>query len=455
MGISLVEATTALLKGASLSWPKFEDHKAGSIRLDSPGQRRLCRFLLKQPAARLTAPDESFFNGLIETWNDSADPASEIASGGATPASGVWRLARLEASGFGGLTIFGGPVFNIWIGGENWCLEGQNGSGKTSFTNAILWALTGQRLREQEGLVLDEGARTPVYSDTGVPIGTWPSLISYPEKVSDLKGEAKVWVRLTFKNAAHETAVAYRETTSPLEGNPQTIAQVDSCLLAVPQLIETGLLMPARISRIGFGKKSESLYEAVKLLTGLDQLADVAEAARLVAHGAQPFLKYAKQNGIEQEVKRFNDSIAKAEEQAASTGVDVSKLRTLGQNDLGIALAKLAKDASTKAGEHLATLKAEIAEGLDTAKSEVRNVIKQAVANARAILNQGEKTIPVFEAWMALTGAEADANFKALCGICRLRQRSNIWGFYPTLRFEPKLLRVYASYASSGRAGQA
>jgi ABC-type multidrug transport system ATPase subunit len=64
-----------------------------------------------------------------------------------------WRLDRIEAFGFGGLTIFGGKPFDLYIGGTNWCLEGQNGSGKTSLVSALLWALTGKRIREHEGPV--------------------------------------------------------------------------------------------------------------------------------------------------------------------------------------------------------------------------------------------------------------------------------------------------------------
>ncbi len=413
MGISLAEATATLLKGSPLSWAKFQDHKAGTISLGS-AQRRLLKFLLKQPSSKLTSPDGVIFQGLIDAWNDPSDPAHEGDGNAKTASFGVWRLVKLQASGFGGLNVFGGPTFELWINGENWCLEGQNGSGKTSFANAILWVLTGKRLTEQEGLANDDGRRAPVYSDSGVEIGQWPPLISYPEKASDLNKEAKVWVRLMFDNGQGETAIAYRETKSPLAGNPQMISQIDSRLLAIPQLIETGLLMPARIPRIGFGNKSQSLYEAVKLLTGLDQLADIAETARLITHRAQPFLKYAKQQGVEIQEKKFNENITKAEEKGRAVGFDTSQLRILGQKNLGASLKALSAEASVKAGEHLATLQTEIAEGLDTAKPSVRDKIKNAAASARAILVQGVKSIPEFEAWTALKLAKEDENFKRL-----------------------------------------
>ena len=47
--------------------------------------------------------------------------------------------------------------------------------------------------------------------------------------------------------------------------------------------------MPARFARIGFGEKSHSIYEAVKLLTGLDQLADIGEGAAGFSHKAKRF----------------------------------------------------------------------------------------------------------------------------------------------------------------------
>ncbi len=193
LSISFAEATAALLNGTTLSWGKFEDHKAGSICLGAPGQRRLLSFLLKRPTTKVAVADESLFAGLIAAWNDTSDPASSAAHSPTGASVGPWRLTSLEASGFGGLTFFGGPTFTQWIGGENWCLEGQNGSGKSSFANAILWALSGYRVREQEGLVLESGVRAPVYNDVGKEIGKWPSLVSYPEKASDLSKVAEAW----------------------------------------------------------------------------------------------------------------------------------------------------------------------------------------------------------------------------------------------------------------------
>ena len=158
MGMSLAETIGLLLAGKKLSWNKYKDHKAGSITLDKSEQRRLLEFLLAAESSKVASGDESLFAGLIAAWeNKGHDPAKIKAEGDSKASTKSWRLDRIEAFGFGGLTIFGGKPFDLRVGGNNWCLEGQNGSGKTSLVSAILWALTGKRIREHEGPVEERG----------------------------------------------------------------------------------------------------------------------------------------------------------------------------------------------------------------------------------------------------------------------------------------------------------
>lgn len=415
MAVSLAEATKSLLSGTALSWQKFEDHKAGSVTLHTPAARRVFQYLLKQNSTKVAEADENFFQGLIAAWKDEqSDPASDAEQATSGDAGGSWRLERVEASCFGGLTTLNGPPFDVWISGENWCLEGQNGSGKTSFASAVLWALTGKRIREQDGLIDDEGNRAPVFNDKGTQIGEWPPLASYPATIQELKNNVEVWVRLTFKNEKGDTALAFRKILSPAAGDPKAEISIEPKLLTAPQLIETGLLMPARLPRIGFGEKSQSLYEAIKLLTGLDQLADIAEGAGRLTHKGQRFLKYARDQGIDVQKNKFDDNIGKAEAKAQELKVDISNLKTLGQKNLIKELRDAAKAASDQAGANLATLKTEIAATVDTDKSDGRAKIKRAVATARSLLEQGTKGIAVFEAWAALKNALDDEQFKKL-----------------------------------------
>ena len=58
MAISFVEASQCLLGGEPLAWAAFEKHKAGSLTLAKPRQRRLFAFLLAQDRAKVARGDE-------------------------------------------------------------------------------------------------------------------------------------------------------------------------------------------------------------------------------------------------------------------------------------------------------------------------------------------------------------------------------------------------------------
>lgn len=417
MAISFVEATRCLLGGKLLAWAAFEEHKAGSLRLDKPGQRRLFAFLLDQDRTKVASGDEDLFVGLIAAWNnDDVDPAADVAIENPEPSRNIWRLDRIEASGFGGLTLYGGPLFDMRVDGKNWCLSGQNGSGKTSLASAILWAMTGKRIREQEGPIDEHGERSAVTNETGKKLGDWPSFASYPATVYDLIKAVEVWVRLTFVNQQGEIATAYRKMICSSKGDPISEVMIDSKLLIAPELLETGLLMPARLVRIGFGEKSGSLYEAVKMLTGLDQLADIADGCGQFTHSGRRFLKYGKDNGLDRWVTKFTEEMTNAVEKATELQFDLPEKRTLGVQTLVADLKQAATGASAEAGAHLATLKSEIAAAIETSTAEGRTAVRNAVSSARAIVNQSMKTIALFEAWTALKEAKDDVEFAGFPG---------------------------------------
>ena len=102
---------------------------------------------------------------MIAAWKDEdSDPTPDVSEFDPGASDGPWRFHRIETTNFGGLNTYGGPIFALEIGGANWCLEGSNGSGKTLLASAIIWALTGYRLREHDGLELQGGVREPVYN---------------------------------------------------------------------------------------------------------------------------------------------------------------------------------------------------------------------------------------------------------------------------------------------------
>ena len=415
MEVSFIEAIRCLLGGEPLAWDAFEEHEAWSLTLGKPGQRRLLAFLLAQDRAEVARGDEGLFAGLIAAWNqDGGDPASDRPTEAQVSFKDVWRLDRIEASGFGGLTLFGGPPFDLRVDGQNWCLNGQNGSGKTSLASAILWALTGKRIREQEGPVDEHGARSAVINETGKKLGDWPSFASYPATESDLIKPVEVCVRLTFVNQQAEVATAYRRMVCPLKGNPTPEVKIDPRLVVAPELLETGLLMPARLTRIGFGDKSGSLYEAVKMLTGLDQLADIAEGCNRFTHGGRLFLKYGKDNGLEHWHTKFTEEMAKAVEKADELHFVLPEKRALGGKMLVADIKQAAASSSAEEGTHLATLKSEIAPAIDTTTAEGRMAVRSAVGTARVIVNQGTKSIALLDAWAALKEAKDDAAFASM-----------------------------------------
>lgn len=415
MALSFYEAKQRLLSGAPLTWAKFGDHKAGSVHLASAGARRLFHFLLSCEQDKVVDAHESLFDDLVAAWKlETFDPATESQLSGMAENAGPWRLARIETSGFGGLNQAGGPPFVVPFDEANWCLEGQNGSGKTSLASAIIWAMTGYRCRDEDGLYVETGVRTPVKDDAGSIIGDWPSIVSYPNSAMELAGTAETSVRLTFHDPAGNTAHAYRKLLAAPGAQPQIEVDISPDLMKSPELLEVGLLMPARLARIGFGERSRSIYDAVKLLTGLDQLAAIAEGAANFTHRSKRFLKYALDKGGDTIAARLEAALERASQTAVTIDFD---LKVAGKReDKGYAqeLRDIANRASNQAAEHLGVLTSEIASTLDTTNAEDRVKIKSAVNSARAILGDSSKGVEVFSAWKALANAPEDKHFQAL-----------------------------------------
>src|SRR5260221_6626247 len=119
MATSFAQVVQTLLAGKALAWDKFRDHKAGSITLAKPEQRRLFAFLLAQDSAKVAQGNEELFAGLIAAWADEkTDPATQDAAPSGDGSLEVWRLVRIEGSGFRGPTVLGGQHLQFWIVGD-------------------------------------------------------------------------------------------------------------------------------------------------------------------------------------------------------------------------------------------------------------------------------------------------------------------------------------------------
>lgn len=420
MSLSLSDARQRLLSGGVLPWEKFDKNRAGWIQLPTAGARRLLHYLLSCDQTKVAEANEALFDGLVAAWeNDVYDPAEADASSGPASMSGPWRLARLEAFGFGGLTLPGGPTFMVQFNGENWCLEGHNGSGKTSLASAIIWALTGYRCLDQEGLVADQGIRTPVYSDSGAQIGDWPAIVAYPSTTAQLAGTAETWVRLIFQDPDGNFVQAYRRLVAAPNANPVIDAEIAPELMVAPELLEVGLLMPARLARIGFGGRSETIYEAVKLLTGLDQLAAIADGASNFANGAKRFMKFAVDHGIQAIEARMKLYLDRAAEEAKKANFDLRISGRREDKEYARGLRDTATRGAEQAAAHLGVLASDIASDLNTANADDRAKVKDAVGLARGILQEPFKGVTIFDAWKALKTAHGDAGFQNVPDVIR------------------------------------
>ena len=174
--------------------------------------------------------------------------------------------------------------------------------------------------------------------------------------------------------------------------------------------------MPARLSHLGFGAKSASLYEAMKALTGLDKLADIAAGASSFSNKGRRFLKYARNNGIQRHETNFARSFEKARELAERAESQVPEELTLGDAELLETLEKLFKSASEEAGDLLAFLRPSIADNIDLTTVDGRRTLARAVNTARDIVAKKATDVALFAAWTALREARSDPSFSTVRG---------------------------------------
>src|ERR1700682_3409797 len=167
-----------LLSEVKVTWLD-SNKKSAQLQLADPKQRRLFAFLLTTRVREPTGLSPEFIDGLAAAFNATDDPAltTNPTAPGQT-SSGPWRLQFIETENFGGLNTWQGGPFQFNFDLESTLLEGPNGSGKTSLIGAIIWALTGERPRDQA----DAGAQEPepVFSTGDKLAGHWPPIACYP-----------------------------------------------------------------------------------------------------------------------------------------------------------------------------------------------------------------------------------------------------------------------------------
>lgn len=201
-------------------------------------------------------------------------------------------LKRLEAHRFAGLHMFGTPSqappnFIQEFSPQLTLFEGQNGSGKTSLINAVVWVLTGRILRSQREPERpgefecwienedDNGARTAHKLNSVTPL---PNVGDYRPDKGGIPSDT--WVELIFEDENGKELAPVRRTHQRVaQGRPVDTEPNLNILGVDPIALRVGTLMPAILPHIKVGSESE-FGRAVAQLTGLSGLTDLADNAR-------------------------------------------------------------------------------------------------------------------------------------------------------------------------------
>ena len=383
------EIEQSLLKGARIPW--VDGGKRELLVLSTPVRRRLFAFLLQSKVRVVKALPADFVLGLAETFDSDLDPATVTATSGSQPkTAGPWRLTRIEAEGFGGINVWGGPRFADELDGQSLLIDGPNGSGKSSLVAAITWALTGHRPRDASKGA-EEPGQSQVFDSNGAKVGEWPPLACYPDKAGLLATSPFVQVTLTFKNAAGDEAAVDRTLR-----NGQIKTNVDPRLELPPVLIETGLVMPTRLAHIRFGAGEQHLTDAVQMLTGLDEIALLGEFVGELCHKGRDYLGYSKAQRREELAHQFADALSTAKTALASIEQKLPEFIPSDTRDKAGPMAELGKQLSEKAATTMSVISADLAPSLDLTLATVQQQVAIAIDAAKTEVNQGLSGLPLW-----------------------------------------------------------
>ena len=309
----------------------------GPIVLGAPEGRRLAEIVfdrLRSSTVDDLAKNTEFFDALEAACREGPDEMG-LDSGtregtdgaGAKLDTRTWRLKKIETRGFGGLNTVFDDVFEFDAMGRDFCIEGQNGSGKSSLANAVLFGMTGKVHRDQYGLWDDPARSAPVTSDEGAALDDWPPIAVYPDSWESDRPPVDISVTLTFGNETNDEEI---EATRRLHGEPGALehdVSIDPKLTAIPTLIEAGLLMPMRIQHIRVPEADDNgqLVGLIRQLIGLESLLDVASLVDKLAHENQRFLKFARDKDSDDKRKNTSRLLKEAQGkiEELETGLDL------------------------------------------------------------------------------------------------------------------------------------
>lgn len=375
------EIERLLLSGSVVPW---KDARGKDQRLDltDAKQRRLFAYLLTSNVRQPKDLPQAFVDGLATAYEASDDPAATAAASHAGPPnSGPWRLKSIETEGFGGLNSWGGDPFHFDFDGESLLLEGPNGSGKSSLVGAILWAISGERPRDQAE---DRGHEPrPVFATDDKPAGQWPPIACYPPTVADLTSPARVRVQLTFQDSNGSTA---RLERTLLGGK---VTPVTDPAFEVPSvLVETGLLMPARLSQLRLDGGGGRLTDAVQKLTGLDDLVAIGTLVEGLCHKSREYRSH-KSGDLHDGRRQFDGAIKRARDALAPVQVNVPTFAPKDTDNATGPMATFGKMLADRATELTQVVSEDLAAGLDLSKPDIQRQVTVSIESAKEDLKAG------------------------------------------------------------------
>lgn len=379
--LTKAEIEQSLLAGAKIEW-KDAAGKKSSIVLDSAKQRRLFAYLLSSKVREVKGIPDDCVKGLATAFTAAGDPASQqTATAGAAAQAGPWKLHSIKTEGFGGVNAWKGAPFELVLEGNSILLEGPNGSGKSSLTASIVWALSGERPRDQVEAASDEAK--PVFDVANAKAGDWPPVATYPNKLEELSSGPAVSVELTFTNPAGTRAVVRRTYDG------KTMAHVvDPQLSIPPTLLEAGLLMPSRLLKLRFDEGRGRLTDAVQKLTGLDELIELGSFIQGLCHSGRDYLSYKKSELTAAKLE-FEKQIEAAKVALGNVNVVVPDFRVADTDDPNGAMAAFGQEQSNRATDLTKVISDDLASGLDLANAQIQKQIVVALSNAEEDITSG------------------------------------------------------------------
>ena len=386
--LSKAEIERRLLAGIAVQWTDAGG-KSLDMFLGTARERRLFHFVLNSSVREATALPSAFTLGLQSAFDASDDPATTLPNQIATTQPAVWRLKEMETEGFGGINIWQGKPFRLNFDCSSMLLEGPNGSGKSSLTGALVWALSGERPRDHA----PDSAHvpSPVFDSNDQAIGQWPPLATYPPSEKELNTPPKVRVSLTFTNEMGAEATVER-----IYSNGAMTYIADPQFKVPSVLIETGLLMPARLSGIRLDEGRGRLTDAVQKLTGLDDLIGIGTLIEGVTHKSREYLSFKKAE-LRDALREFDAAIKTARQEASVVSVAVPAFTPADTGDASSDMASLGKSLAEKSTELAAVISGDIGPTIDLTAPGGQNQVISAIGAAREDLGEGLLAVPFWK----------------------------------------------------------